>query len=355
MRNKHLLTNLSLDDFKRYAYREPSLEGNWLYRLCQAKLEKPLKNPYPKFDLDWMEERIFPSFDDAIEFINSHKDETVYCSWIVQMPVGGLKWEHGAKWLIDKDGQILDYTICHSFRDSIKFNFFGRPEERRRFKPGDIVEVVTGKEVRLAVVSHNMTSIEECYSLYKRGQKMGLKGMGSDYTDESETVIYGPSYSYHDHVSPISLMKPRFPIPPDLEAYMKTWLETTNNEHNDFKPTEYTKKRRLEKGEYIDDFYSLKVLLFYDTDNGIPLLHVNDYYGLRVCLRLDKAEYHDHDDYTGRLTESQIMALKSCLEMPDNGKSRWWYFLRDWNEDSDNPPIPLDTPIPDYIKLIKTS
>ena len=353
MRNKDLLTNLTIEDFKRYAYREPSLEGNWLYRLCQAKLDKPLKNPYPKFDLDCMEERVFASFDDAIEFINSHKDDTVYCSWIIQMPVGGFMWEHGAKWLIDKNGQILDYTTCQSFGDGIEFNFFGRPEERRRFKPGDIVEVVTGEEVHLAVVHHNMPSIEECYRIYMRGQKMGLKGIGSDFTDESETVIDGPSYYCHDHVSPLSLMKPRFPIPPELEAYMKTWLETANNEHYDFKQTEYTKERQLEKGNYINDFYSIDVLLYYDYDNAIPLLHVNDYYGLKACLRIDKAEYHDHDDYTGRLTEVQIKALQSCLEMPEDGKSRWWYFLRDWNEDSDKPKIPIDTPLPDYTNLIK--
>ena len=48
-------------------------------------------------------------------------------------------------------------------------------------------------------------------------------------------------------------------------------------------------------------------------------------------------------------------ALQSCLEMPDNGKSRWWYFLRDWNEDTDNPNIPIDTALPDYTNLIKTT
>lgn len=353
MKHKGLLTNLTLADFKLHAHRKPSLEGNWLYRLSQSMFTDQLKNPYPKFELDWTEERIFLTFEDAVDFIQNQNDDRVYCSLLAQMPVGGLMWEHGAKWLFDNEGKLVDYTTCHSFGDSICFNFFGCPEERRRFKPGDIVEVITGKNVHLAVVHHTMPSIEECYRIYKRGQKMGLKGMGSDFTDESETVIDGPSYYCHDHVSPLSLMKPRFPIPPDLEADMKTWLETANNEDNDFKPNEYTKERQLEKGNYINDFYSIDVLLYYDYDNAIPLLHVNDYYGLKACLRIDKAEYYDHDDYTDRLTEGQIKALQSCLEMQDNGKSRWWYFLRDWNEDSDNPTIPIDTPLPDYTNLIK--
>ena len=350
----HLLDNLTLEDFTRLANREPNLEGNWIYYLNQSTLNEELKNPYPKFDLDWHQERIFLKFEDALDFIKKQNDKTIYCSTIAQMPIGGQMDEHGAQWLFDKDGQLIDYTLTHFYGDDINSYFFGCPEKRQRFEVGDIVEVLAGNGVHLAVIHHKMLTIQKCYQRYKRYQKDGCIGPFLDSTDESLIVIDGPSYFCHDHVSPLQLMKPRFPIPPDLEAYMKTWHETANNEENDISDTPYRQERQVEKGNRIGEFYKIEVFLYYDLDNDIPLLHINDYYGLKACLKIDKAEYFDHDNYTGRLSAGQLHSLQSYLESPDNGKSRWWYFLRDWNEYETKPQIPLDTKIPDYTSLITT-
>lgn len=354
MNRKHLLDNLTLEDFTRLANRKPDLEGDWIYYLNQSTLNEELKNPYPKFDLDWSQERLFLKFEDALDFLSNQNDKSIYCSKITQMPVGGLMCENGAQWLFDKDGQLIDYTTTHSFGDDINSYFFGCPEKRQRFEVGDIVEVITGKDVHLAVIYRKMLTVQKCYQVYKRYREDGLMGPFLDCTDDSLIVIDGPFYFCHDHVSPLQLMKPRFPIPPDLEAYMKTWYETANNEDNGIPHTytPYRQEHQAEKGNKIGEFYEIEALLYYDLDNGMPLLHINDYYGLRACLRIDRAEYHDHNNYTGRLTAGQLRSLQSYLEMPDNGKSRWWYFLRDWNEDETNPPIPLDTQIPDYTTLI---
>ena len=45
--------------------------------------------------------------------------------------------------------------------------FFGRPAERMRFKKGDIVEVVDGDTVKLAVVADDGPSIECFWELYQ--------------------------------------------------------------------------------------------------------------------------------------------------------------------------------------------
>ena len=224
--------NLTLEDFSRLANREPSFDGKWLYRVTQVILENEPKNPYPKFELDWKVELIYLNFEEALEFIKSGNYKNVYCSWITQFPIGRETYQHGAKWLFDHHGNLVDYTISHSFKDDINYYFFGCPDRKHRFKPGDIVEVISGDEVRLAVVDHTMLTIEECYRVYKDMRKEGLKGYLLDFSDESETVIDGPSYYYHEHVSPLKLLEPRFHIPKELESNMKTWLKTAKNNSN---------------------------------------------------------------------------------------------------------------------------
>ena len=84
------------------------------------------------------------------------------------------------------------------------------------------------------------------------------------------------------------------------------------------------------------------------------LPHINDLYGLKVGLCIDRPEYFDHNDYTGRLTDNQLRSLYSYLSCPELEKTKWWYLLREWNEDNDNSKhaIPLDTPLPNYLELI---
>ena len=64
------------------------------------------------------------------------------------------------------------------------------------------------------------------------------------------------------------------------------------------------------------------------------------------------SEYADYKDFTGRLSVSQLKALQDYLEEYDQGKPRWWYLLRDWNEDEDHRFVSMSTPLPDYTLLI---
>ncbi len=114
-----------------------------------------------------------------------------------------------AWWLYDARGLQIDSSVCEdyeSFAPKHPYNFFrGREEKTARFKAGDIVEVLCGNCVRLAVVVSPPMSYEECWQFYTR--RIDL-----DYTEDVYTVVFGPGYYFHDHIFPENVFALHFPI-----------------------------------------------------------------------------------------------------------------------------------------------
>ena len=228
--------NLTREEFERLANREPRFDGDFIYRLVQKFINwDDLKKAYPKFEFDYETVRLFRSFDDAVTYLQSKKKLDVYCSWITQIPAGAREFEHTAEWLYDKDGNLLDYSVqkSHGDHNDLEFCFFGRPAHRQRFKEGDIVEVISGNEVRLALLCHPVPDVEWCWDYYKRALSND-RYYGLDYTDEAVYILDGPSHRCHSHPSPLQLMKPRFRIPSNIEADMKTWKERADKEEEEY-------------------------------------------------------------------------------------------------------------------------
>lgn len=360
-RNNGLRPDLTFEEFEALANRQPNLKGSWLYKVTQAIFYNDLKYPYPKFELDYPRELYFKTFNAAEKYVKKNTKD-VYCSWISQIPYGlaANYGGSGAEWLYDQHGELLDYTITWGqFGKAEDYTFFGRPKSRMRFKVGDIVEVVGDCKVRLAVFNVQIPDVKRCWKIYNKCyQNKDDLPYFMDFSDDTATVIDGPCYYYHDHVSPLQLMKPRFPIPKDILLDMQTWNSRSRDEDDSlwFKAggTVRTENQK-EKGETIGEFYELRIYLHFDENNENPHLHINDLYGLKVGLRIDRPEYYDHGEYTGRLTGNQIECLYRHLTSPDLEKTKWWYMLRKWNEYNDNPALklPLDTPLPDYLRLLK--
>lgn len=353
-----LSPNLTFAEFQALANRQPNLKGNWLYKVTQAMFVNNKKHPYPKFELDYTREVFFKTFHAAEKFVKKNRED-VYCSWITQIAYGHIDGfgGAGAEWLYDNNGELLDYTITNETLGSAEdCTFFGRPKSRQRFKVGDIVEVVAGKGVRLAVFNNQIPDVEWCWSRYRERDEYGFY-YRMDYSDDSAVVIDGPNYYCHDHVGALQLLKPRFPIPNEILSDMQTWNECCKNE-DDSEWLKYMEphrtERQKEKGEDFGRFYEMNIYLHFDENDRNPHLHINDLYGLKVGLRIDRPEYYDHDDYTGRLTNNQLYDLHRYLMLTDLNKSRWWYLLRKWDENNDNSKriISLDTPLPNYIELI---
>ncbi len=356
----NLSPDLTFEEFQALANRKPNLQGDWLYKVTQALYHKDLKYPYPKFELDYPRECYFKTFHAAENYVKNNKED-VYCSWITQIAYGHATGYggNGAEWLYDNNGDLLDYTITHGYLGKAEDDtFFGRPKSRQRFKVGDIVEVVTGKGVHLAVLNYQIPDVEWCWERYsKRDDEYGFF-YHLDFSDDSAVVVDGPSYYYHDHVGALQLLKPRFPIPADIMAEMQTWNERSKIDEDSLwlkSRDSYRADRRQERGSEAGEFYELKIYLHFDEDNKPPHLHINDHYGLKVALYIDRPEYYDHDGYMGRLTNNQIIDLQAYLTSPVFGKTRWWYMLRKWNESNDDEDLmlSLDTPMPNYVELLK--
>ena len=357
-RRDRIPKTFTYEDFERMANCKPSLEGTWIYRLTQSLFDPDIKNPYPKFKLDYDTHRLFLSFEEALKYLKENKDQSIYCSKISQVPVGGLENEHAAEWLFDSEGNLLDYTTTYTYGEGPEASFFGRPERRQRFKEGDIVEVRWRDEVRLAVLYSDVPDVEWCWGVYQRGLKRDPDmPYILDCSDDCTIVVDGPSYLYHGHISPLDLMKPRFPIPDDLRKELGTWYEMVKKETGEEKdPHEgylRMKKDNLKCGDRVGEFGELRLYFYFPDNSTNPLILIKDGYGLKVSLHIDKPEYADYEDFTDRLSVSQINALQDYLEDWEQGKTKWWYILREWNQDDDNTPIPLDTPLPDYTKLLE--
>ncbi len=232
-------SNLTLDVFRGLAVRKPNLEGNWIYRLIRTLICEITEKMYPEFDVYYETPIWFQSFNEAqakiAELVSSRDEESyaaTYCFHIVQIPLG-CPAEHGAQWLYDASGKLLDYSITCWTGDALSVRFFGRPNSRQRFKRGYIVEVLSKDKVSLALLVENSPSIEWCWDLYQRCNKEEEEERMPYFLDASDDCCYlidGPGYEYHSHISPLLIMKPRFPIPDEIERKMKGWLEKIDKE-----------------------------------------------------------------------------------------------------------------------------
>lgn len=356
-RHKNLSDNITFEEFEKLADREPNLKGDWIYRLTRSFYNGDIKPQYPMFELDDTEDRLFMSFDAAVKFLRGNINDDLYGSWITQIPVGGRQFDHGAEWLFGKDGNMIDYTTTHSFGEGIEASFFGRSGTRCRFKEGDIVEVVGQNKVKLAVLCSEVPDVEHCWRIYNRCKDDDRKSYFLDYSDDSAVILEGPSYCYHNHVSPLALIKPRFEIPENIRAEMNTWLDRAENETEEAASSHGScrlmRHKLLDCEDYVARYEGLSFYIIFGEHDVSPLLLISDDYGLNVSLRIDCPAYADYEDFKGRLTDSQLRSIQDFLEDIEICKTKWWYIIRDWNEDEEHRVIPLDTPLPDYTTLIK--
>ena len=231
--NKHSLRcNLTFEEFSALACRQPDLNGDWVYRLESYCLDGDPKVPYPQFEIRIEEKRLFHTFAEAEAslqaYIIQQIDEPVdfYCHCITQIPIGESESEIGSQWLYDPYGKLLDYSISCWTGLAENYHFFGRPADRIRFKKGDIVEVRDSESVHLAIVVAPEASIQHCWEIYRRCQEDDYKfSYPQDPSDDQCIVIDGPGYEYHEHVSPLRLMEPRFWVYDTIRQEMRGWLE----------------------------------------------------------------------------------------------------------------------------------
>lgn len=169
--------------------------------------------------------------------------QDVFCYYISEKPLGIMlsNGEYLSQRMYDAEGSLIDTSLCSTGFRTYSPNicnmseydrnedetFHGRPEEQIRFHKGDLVEVLMGHEVKLAVVVGTPPTTEWISKKRKEIQdRMGSKVMPFEFdiSDDSYTVIDGPGYDYHDHVSTMQVFAPHYPIPHDIHEKYKGFL-----------------------------------------------------------------------------------------------------------------------------------
>ena len=103
--------------------------------------------------------------------------------------------------------------------------FRGRPNERIRFKIGDVVEVLYGKTVELAIVGNTPPSLEFAEQMRQRRLEKGMTdGFFMDKFDDSYT-IYDTRPGGHTHVESQFVFPTRKPVSEKLVQKLKEQME----------------------------------------------------------------------------------------------------------------------------------
>lgn len=337
--------NLTFEQFKALANREPSLEDNWLYRLTHETLRDEYQ--YPEFRIHQTRYMLL-SLNDAEKYIYENlltEDELsdTYRFLIEQVPIGEWENETGATWVYNKEGKLVE-TSTTITRDGVfpDSSFFGRSEDRIRFHEGDIAEIVDRDSVHLAIVGAEGPTVEWFWGLYGRSMKerseSGKGYYGADYSDDCYYVIDAPGCHAHPHVT--NVMKPRRQIPQDIREYLEDCLAMSKSADN-----HYNRRILGMDASIIFDAAWTVINLYYDSDLKRHRL------SLRTTdnITATKSSRELPQDFS----EEELQKISEWLNLKKHGKSRLWYLIKEWNENYSSDEIPPLAPDTSFEELVK--
>lgn len=337
MRTTNLPTDLTFEQFKALADKQPDLSGAAVYRL-----EHTLKHGetnYPRFDIS-KDEYYFLSLSDAEKFMREtlvdgdYADDT-YRFVIIRIPVGENSWCMNAEWIYDKEGLLID-NCSYLLDDDNDTLFFGRSESQIRFHKGDIVEVVGTDEVTLAVVAADGPTVDWFWGLYNRSKDK--YGYHADDSDDSYYCLDGPGYVHHSHLNSLSLMPLSMPLDDDLMEYFMHCLECADKE--DCREKYQTEFFDINELNYIG---RTRLRIIYDLENQRHRLQLVRNFANEKATKAILSEETD---------PLQLESINQWLGEVMYGRSRLWYLIRDYNEVCDEEFKPQLNPFTTFNQLI---
>lgn len=241
---------MTFEEFEKLAMNPPKADGETVFVVTEVDmgyLPDHRKNRYPRFKVY----RRVIGYCDTLEaaeslmrqaISQSDDIDDIYCFHINEHLVN--VYEHGCSdgisgRLYSHDGNLIDRTWLDSScsGEQLCLKFRGRPKSSIRFKAGDIVEVLKGDEVHLAIATHSPVDIEWCRNLRNRIAKR-LSNDGCvpveidereyilDDCDDQAAVIDGPGYEYHEHIPTLNIMPLRFPLSSRLRKRYEGFLQS---------------------------------------------------------------------------------------------------------------------------------
>lgn len=243
---------MTFEEFKNLALTPPKRDVETFFEVIKIEIA-PLKDGkrchYPSFKVYRHLSGVTHILEEAealmMRIIEESKEYSsdIYCFHIKEFPLGKIIGDafygSGMSWrLYDANGKFMDKTYCSVLQadwDTEYGRFRGRPAETRRFKAGDIVEILDGDKVRLAVATCNgALALEDCWNRWfgcsrEELQAEGWRGIGQgmsdeefadfkmshsiwDASDDQIPVIDGPGYEYHEHIQTLDIMPLRFKL-----------------------------------------------------------------------------------------------------------------------------------------------
>ncbi|MCM1139188.1 MAG: hypothetical protein NC453_11520 [Muribaculum sp.] len=239
---------MTYEEFEQLALNPPRPDGETVFVVTEidmCDLPERRKRHYPKFKVFRHIIGYGKTLEDAEELMRKAIEQTgevddFYCFHINEHLLGvynhwsdyGISW-----WLYGPTGKLIDHSWCDSrhYAEAPFTKFRGRPKSSIRFKAGDIVEVLDGDEVRLAVATQSPADIEWCWGLRNRiAERLEKDGPVTDEmieieyildgSDDQAAVIDGPGYEYHDHIPTQNIMPLRTKLfPHQRKRYEDYW------------------------------------------------------------------------------------------------------------------------------------
>lgn len=232
---------MTYEEFNRKAMTQRSPDSPTIFLVevvSIADLPGKKRQHYPRYRTSIYSEALANTLEEAEALIMADVarrkegcDEPVFCYYVTEKPLGKVIYrrEYFSKRMYDARGMLQEKSYCSSLcytEGAVSDNkFYGHPGDTVRFNVGDIVAVCRGDEVSLAVVVGTPPSVERCREIFNRCEKRG-EPYPLDDTDDCYTVIDGPGYSYHDHISTLNVFAPHFPVPPYMERRLNGYMKS---------------------------------------------------------------------------------------------------------------------------------
>lgn len=247
---------MKFEEFKQLALNPPVRDEKTIFEVIEYEvedLEEEVLDHYPKFRVSDCRVGFGMTLSEAESVMRqaiaeSEKSGTeIYCFHIKEYPIGQPLISgfggFGTSWRVyDSKGLLIDRTYCSDLERDWRNEFGrfrGRMEESCRFKAGDIVEVLYGNEVRLAVIDGTVRTVEDIWAQSIGKQKRlptsaeGVEGLTDeeivhyDSSDDTVWIIFGPRYfnGDDDWVHVLDIMPLRYPLSKELRVRYEGWYK----------------------------------------------------------------------------------------------------------------------------------
>ena len=252
---------MTKDEFYHRAYNRPTYSEPSIWMLIVDQLtvhDEPVEFPNVHFQHRDVTPVYYPDLESCERLIEEYvmleksrlesqrprpdwiEDEELNCSvyafHVYQLPIGVMLnhvKESVYHRVYDKNGVLLDESMCAEIMDSNDTweelqldHYFGRPADKIRFKPGDLVEF----DSCVGVVGNTRSmDIDFQWQLHQKVADE-IFPFYSDYSDDSYYVVTDKEGG-HAHVHACELFPLQLPIPEDYMAQLKELSEFVKSNH----------------------------------------------------------------------------------------------------------------------------